>query len=260
MVLPKYFTTVTPLSKSLTLFFFLFFTLMGFFLGSYYQYNMQVRQYLRDYKAEFNEKQNQIDSSGTIQVTGIIRTSGLRPEEKQKFELTQSDFQFGGYFIESSPEILDYYLGKCIKAQGTIKPGWEDLKENNYETNGQWTYGINAFLITDFEVMPYSECLSFTDKPQAITNSNPMTLTGVLKHGTRPAPDINYDYLFHTTPVPWEDGSGTSTTSEIVAIPIDSNLLVQFEENIGKTVTLTGSKEWGYAESAFFAVQSLKVD
>jgi hypothetical protein len=50
MKLPASFTTVTPLSKFLALFFFIFFIVLGFLLGRFYQQSIEGRQYLQSYK------------------------------------------------------------------------------------------------------------------------------------------------------------------------------------------------------------------
>jgi len=58
MKLSPTFTTITPLSKFLALFFFILFNVLGFSFGRYFQRIEQTRQYLRSYKADFIQRNN----------------------------------------------------------------------------------------------------------------------------------------------------------------------------------------------------------
>lgn len=207
------------------------------------------------------------DQQELLNITGVIRTSGLLVEEKKTLGLSTSDYQITsfpqgistdlgvqGYYLESG-EILDDYLGKCVSIEGYIKSGWEEIKDKDFTINDKYTYSRGALTLKSVNIINYSRCFESEGKAVKITPSaDTITLKGVFQHSTRPAPDIGYDYelmLFE----PYFDelnAQGITNINKIEVVPSPNITIPTLESFISKEVTLEGQIEWGYAESRVF--------
>lgn len=211
-----------------------------------------------------------------LSVTGILRTSGLRSEEKSKIGLTFANYQvtdFGrregidvwGYFLEGDEVAWRTYEGKCVTVSGTLKSGWDSLATQtpSFELNGQFTYNRLALLPTSLRLLDMSACdpysagtIGYSDDP-----TNKRSYTGKIRRSIRPAPDIGYDYELELA-VPVDEDYGASglpqKTSRVTLVPVSSEAWQAMEGKIDVTGNVEGYKSWGYAESQFLAVTMVK--
>ena len=205
-------------------------------------------------------------------VTGVIRTTGLSSEEKKKLDLELSNFQitdFGkatfdqkthGYFLESDDLFSKNYLGKCVKIEGRLVPGWEELTQNS-EKNSQFTYGNLAIIPENIIPVEMIKCDPYEERIQGEKNLDLATFSGTLKHRVRPAPDIGYDYLLFLNEEYLDTSSSTGSPElleQIDITPFSNNIWIEIQEKIDQKVTLEGYYLWGYAESKYMEVHSVK--
>jgi len=204
----------------------------------------------------------------TISVTGVIRSAGLMEEEKVKFGLPNvkyqiTDFVQGsesadiyGYYLITNDDTLGSLMGKCVKVAGTVPGEWKEKDLGN-----PFTYSRSALDLISFENLDYTSCNPYSNITADPSDEQKFTLQGVIIHDERPAPDIGYDYIF-TPDKPFYDkfspaGSG-QYTSVISASPSSKNTWIDTENNIGKKVEIEGYMLWGYAESKYFEIISVK--
>lgn len=228
---------------------------------------------------------------------GLLRGSGLYPDEKSKIGLNQSDYQitdlyidaelkgeflntgepnthllvengknYDGAFIEKFSENLELanYLGKCVKVS------YSPLLNTEIPLNNEETYLYNRIPVEIFgiEQLEYDECNPYQKVVTDVYNedqSNYLLERGVLSRISRPAPDINYDYeLILDIPCigcyPNARGDGEEIKS-ITILP-SSNDQWEFIEKYftsggSKSISLTGLGRWGYAETWYFLVENI---
>jgi hypothetical protein len=211
------------------------------------------------------------DLKNKVIVTGIIRSTGLTPEEKEKLDLNFSNFQIvvsgnlekdkiRGYFLEVNDLFSAGYQGKCVKIEGTLVSGWGDIG-SDYQKNGQFTYGNLAVLPEYILPMKMTDCSAYKETTGAEKYFDLISFSGILKHGIRPAPDIGYDYILELDEEYLDSSSSAGYPvylKQIDVIPLNDGVWIEIEENIDKQVTLEGYYLWGYAESKYLEVHSIK--
>jgi hypothetical protein len=213
---------------------------------------------------------------GLLTLTGIIRSSGLSRQEKTKLGLDFSnyqltDFNWGqyeegkvyGYFLESNnPKIINFE-GKCVEVKGKIKEGWENLQNQGFKLNNQFTYHRLAFIPEEVSEEEYTDCRIFPDpKPIDRTILKKIEkVPGIVEYALRPAPDIDYDYRLRLAK-PFIDPLNASGNPKVYPFldiaPFNQTILLELEKNMGEKVTVEGEMTWGYAETRYLKVISVK--
>lgn len=207
-----------------------------------------------------------------ITVVGIVRTSGLNSNEKSNLLLKYGNFQLTeldetergrlstdaqGFYLEVDDKQLKDYLGKCVLV--TAETGiWHKVPE--YAANSQYTYLRVSLTPDKIEKLDYKNCNPYPKRQDEIEGikGEKMLLRGVFQHATRPAPDIGYDYELQGLESPIvEQSSGLGQkVYRVDVVPKDNLIWEEFEENIGKSVTIEGYLRWGYAESQYVLATS----
>lgn len=119
----------------------------------------------------------------------------------------------------------------------------------------------------------YSQLLPKPDKPvtkqqaqdkPAVQNNVPaiaeIKLAGTIETMERPAPDIAYDYKIRLDPPIYDDipgGGGNQLNDFFILVSANPQIEYQLRSNVGKYVTLTGTIEWGLAETRHFVVKKV---
>lgn len=208
-----------------------------------------------------------IQTNQTV-VTGVIRTSGLSDEEKQKYGLTAVNFQvtdFGdyqkayqdgqimGYFLLSN-SIGDELLGKCVRVSGAIPEAWKNKNKAD-------TYYRSVLSVTNIEKIANTNCTPYAQTQPAINNTQEkLELRGTVIHVKRPSPDIGYDYQLKLSE-PFVDKFSSAGSPQKVSLvdvtPTTNDLWSELENSIDKEVTVEGYMVWGYSESRFLQILSV---
>lgn len=215
-------------------------------------------------KSSSQQPPTNIQTNQTV-VTGVIRTSGLSDEEKQKYGLTAVNFQvtdFGdyqkayqdgqimGYFLISN-SIGDELLGKCVRVTGSIPEEWKNKNKAD-------VYNRSTLNVTNMEKVSNTNCAPYTQTQPVIDNTQEkLVLRGTVAHSKRPAPDIGYDYQIRLSE-PFVDKYSSAGSPQKVSLvdvtPTTNDLWNELENNIDKEVTVEGYMVWGYAESRFLQI------
>ncbi len=149
-----------------------------------------------------------VPNTSSTKVTGVLRTSGLTKDEKVTLNLNSSNYQitdFGiapdnskimGYFLETDESKYGNPEGKCVEITGSIKQGWENLINNQFEINNKYTYQRSALIPQNIKQLANSACNPYLGNRIVSDSeaSNKSVLKGTLARTQRPAPDIGYDY------------------------------------------------------------------
>ncbi|MBI2612181.1 hypothetical protein HYW54_05600 [Candidatus Gottesmanbacteria bacterium] len=211
-----------------------------------------------------------IQANQTV-TTGVIRTSGLSDEEKQKFGLTNVNYQitdFGdyqktyqegriqGYYLISN-NVNDELLGKCVHITGTIPEEWKNKNKAD-------AYSRSVLNVAKIEKIDNSNCNPYSQNSQTqptIDNSQEkLVLRGSVIRAKRPAPDIGYDYQLKLVE-PFVDKLSSAGSPQKVSLvdvtPTTNNLWNELENNINKEVTVEGYMVWGYAESRYLQIMTI---
>lgn len=167
-----------------------------------------------------------------ITVMGVIRTSGLSAEEKQRLDLSNISYQLTdfnkndeqdlyGYYLISNDQAIETFLGKCVLITGTEPIEWKNKNKGD-------SYLRTAFVPDKIELVDNSKCNPYlaTDS-ENIEGTEKLTLRGIVNDNNRPSPDINYDYQVKlSTPLLDEDNpSGSPQKISLVnAIPDTNNV------------------------------------
>ncbi len=210
------------------------------------------------------------ENSKITVVIGVIRTSGLSEEEKQKFGLTTVNYQitdFGdyqkayqegqvmGYYLLSNT-VNDELLGKCVRVAGTIPEEWKNKNKDD-------SYNHLVLNIASIEKIDNSTCNPYSQTPPAIVDNTQekLSLRGTIIHGNRPSPDIGYDYQLRLAEPFIDQNSSAGSPQEVSlvdAVPNDNSIWKELENNINKAINVEGYMVWGYAESKYFQITSVK--
>lgn len=201
-------------------------------------------------------------------VTGVVRSSGLSVEEKQKFGLTTVKYQvtdFGdyqksfqekkvmGYFVLSN-NISDELLGQCVRVTGNIPEEW--INKNKPDAyNRSVLNADNIEKVDNFNCNPYSQSQPTLDNTQ-----EKLTLRGTVIHANRPAPDVGYDYKLKLLQ-PFVDKLSSAGSlpkvSMVDVTPTTNNLWNELENNINKEITVEGYMLRGYADTSYLQVTAV---
>src|SRR3989344_8948572 len=217
----------------------------------------------------FNQESAIPNLTDQLVVTGVLRTSGLSEEEKQKFGLTTVNYQvtyFGdyqrayqegqimGYFLLSS-NVNDELLGKCVRLSGVIPEEWKNKIKAD-------VYNRSVLNVASIEKIDNSSCNPYVQSQLTVDNTQEkLVLRGTAVHTKRPAPDIGYDYQLKLVE-PFTDklnasGLGPQPQSTVDIIPPTNVIWIDLEENINKEIGVEGYMVWGYAESRYLLVISV---
>lgn len=221
-----------------------------------------------------------VDQGLPVEITGLVRSSGLEPEEKLKLGLKYSAYQvtdfnkevkvenlqFFGAFIEDNDPRWESLLGKCVQVNGYISEKMKSLLNSKLEVNQQYTYQRFAFVPQSFSTLPTESCLKNKETTSDRSEEGLEELEkfqGVLERsGRRPAPDIGYDYQLRLAK-PYKnpfDSSGLDLEIDtLIVVPSSGQIQKELEENLGKKVELEGVMTWGYAESSYLDVRQVKL-
>lgn len=207
-----------------------------------------------------------------IIVTGVIRTSGLMVEEKNKLGLNYSNYQITdlkndnkedlvvGYFLESINLFSRNYLGKCVKIEGKLLTEWEDV-DSGFVVNDQFTYGNLAIIPENIKPQDMTECEPYDFFEQKRNDFELLSFSGVLQYAKRPAPNVSCDYqlILDEEYVDNQNSTGRPLAlNQIDVVPGSNKEWLDFEEKIGRRVTLSGYYLWGYSESKYLEVNSIE--
>lgn len=147
--------------------------------------------------------------------------------------------------------------GQCVSVSGTVPERFNQFINSSYYVNKQYTYRRSPVLVSEMKILSPEECFLYSVKPKETPVSDEskiIKLTGIIKRGKRPAPDIGEDYLV-ILDKPLEDvETGAGLQKEIFSLPASFNNLMKLEEIIGKPVEFQATLEWGYAESRYLSV------
>jgi len=196
------------------------------------------------------------------EIVGVLRSSGLIKEEKQKLGLAAVNYQVTdfntnqppyGYFLLSD-ELNDEMLGKCVKAGGVIYNGWK--KDPLY-----YLSNFSVLEVKKIEKLGNNNCAPYESFVKIFPNAGEkVSLSGVLMRQERPAPDIGYDYQLKLLK-PFIDVVDESREINVMqVVPATNDIWLKFEKNINKEVGLEGYVEWGYAESRHFRTSNIIED
>jgi hypothetical protein len=206
-----------------------------------------------------------------VVVTGVIRTTGLRPEEKEKLGLKFGNYQitdFGretiipeirGFYLESSDLFSQRYLGMCVRVEGRLAAGPKEEIRDQDKIN-QYYYQAFAMIPENILPLEMTECSPYEERPLSDIYFEPTTFSGILKHGKRPAPDIGYDYILVLDEEYLDKDSAFGYPiylGEIDIVPSNNDIWIRIQEKINQKVTLGGYYLWGYAESKFLEVREI---
>lgn len=201
-----------------------------------------------------------------ITVTGVIRTNGLSEDEKQKLGLSSVAYQLTdfnkndkqdlyGYYLISSDKTIETFLGKCVQITGNEPTEWKNK-------NKRESYLRTAFVLNSINQTDTSKCNPYSVTPsENVAGTEKLTLRGIVNTNNRPAPDINYDYQVKLSK-PFLDKNSSSGSSQQIslvdAVPDTNIVWIELTSNINHEVEIQGYMEWGYAESKYFRITSIK--
>jgi hypothetical protein len=158
--------------------------------------------------------------------------------------------KFDGAFLLGKDSDIEKYWGQCVEVAGSLTNDVAsgDLVDNYYR----------VFMNVD-SITPSTKCtIEITANPN---NTASKTFKGTIIKADRPEPDITYDYkLMLTTPYnDTENASGLEQkVTEIIITPASKEMFDAIRSNYNKKVTISGEWIWGFAESKFFLVSSIK--
>lgn len=199
-------------------------------------------------------------------ITGVIRTSGLSEDEKQKLGLSSVAYQLTdfnkndkqdlyGYYLISSDKTIETLLGKCVQITGSEPMEWKNKNKSD-------SYLRTAFVPNSINQIDTSKCSPYSSTPSKnVAGVEKSTLSGIVNMSNRPAPDINYDYQIKLSK-PFLDKNNSSGSPQQVslveAVPDTNAIWVELTNNLNREVEIQGRMEWGYAESKYFRITSIK--
>jgi len=197
-------------------------------------------------------------------VFGIIQTTGLSEDERDRYSLNYSQYQLTNlgenqlldeeverFFIESESARIQDFWGNCVKVTGKIvdDPIGEMVKVG---------YGNETPVIT-IEEISIAEEDSCKRNYREISDIEKYTkpVTGKLVKSIRPAYDIAYDYTLKLNAEnPDFAGGNVLPATQIYVMPT-STIEDVFLNMLDKNVSVEGYLEWGYAESRVFIITAI---
>ncbi len=197
-------------------------------------------------------------------VIGVLRTAGLSEKEKQNLGIDTGEYQitdlaesvnsqYARYFIVNTIDQANLMIGKCVQAQGEIRPEKTSFTDPSI---------ANAFIsLSSISLLDYSRCSPYQNLPTAKTPTQTTQIFfGTIERMDRAAFDIYYDYQIKLNEpyLDHENASGLpQTTLTLVVIPATNAIWQKIEENLGEKIQIVGTFEWGYAETKHFTIKEL---
>ncbi len=233
--------------------------------------NKKIRKENRNLSTDnkLTEKEVIEDKDVKVEIVGIVRFTGLLPEEKEKLKLKIGNYQFTdinsrefkqkfpdvkGFYLENEEVRLEYLLGKCTKllvSKSEIERGIRLMKSID-------VYSYERFPITNFKIerIDYDFCNPYSPADDKKIGKK-RVFRGFLDRRERPAPDIAEDYVLKNLNEPIIDiSSGFSTKLyEISVIPDNDEVWKRFEESIRKNIAVEGYLLQGYSETQYVLVE-----
>jgi len=193
-------------------------------------------------------------------VSGLVYTTGITPEEKERLGLRYSAYQLltdddRSFFLEYKNEsVLANLVGSCVRIEGTISPSGTFAPRDGY--------GRRLYIPSRMTRLAPKDCGSIPSV--ALTPAAPektMNVSGTILRMTRPAPDIAYDYGMQLD-TPYTDNENASGLPQrllvLVIVPQNEDVRRVLQSKIGSPVTAVGYMAWGYAESRHFIILEVK--
>lgn len=186
-----------------------------------------------------------------IQLTGIVQSSGLSAEEKERLGYTDLAFQLitrEAYFLSGADSLLSLW-GKCVTVRAKSLPIPDSL----------FAYERKILQVVAVYPQPYAIC-QYSDSLSPYPNYASESLSGRVVRHRRPAPDIAYDYALLPAEPFYDEFSQIDPNRRIDTLPLiapDFLSLQQLEEAVSqqKEVFLQGWRQRGYAESLSFLLK-----
>lgn len=212
-----------------------------------------------------------------IVLIGVIRESGLSQEEASillisnfKYQITDlkdktfkfKDIDFDGAYLSDSDLEISKNIGKCVEITGIVAES-NDLVSSDYTVNGQYTYNRIVINPTEITVLNNNLCNVYTFNESDLNNLSKVILEGKINRFSRPAPDIGYDYQVILSE-PIVDNTNASglpqTVNSYLIVPKSNEIWKIIEESIEDkdSIKIEGYENWGYAESKYILVDSIK--
>ncbi len=205
--------------------------------------------------------------SGSLTLTGVIRTSGLSDDEKQRLGLFGVSYQItdlskkdkedlDGYYLLPSDQKLETFLGKCVHVIGTEPTEWLSRDKTD-------SYQRSTLVLNSINQIDGAECSpSLATSVGNNSGAKKLTLQGIVENSTRPAPDIYYDYQVKLAKPLLDEYNASGLPQEvsrIIVIPESKDLWVKLMDSVNLEVEIQGYMEWGYAESKYFKLTELTI-
>lgn len=186
-----------------------------------------------------------------VQLTGLLQSSGLSAEEKERLGYADLAFQLitrDAYFL-SGTDSLAALWGKCV----TIRAKKLSLPDSLF------TYARGLLQVVEVYPQPYALC-QYSDTLHQFPNYASESLSGQIIRLRRPAPDIAYDYALLPAQPFYDEFSQIDPNRRIDTLPLvapDFLSLQQLEEAVSqqKELRLQGWRQRGYAESLSFLLK-----
>ncbi len=202
-------------------------------------------------------------SNDQIEVTGIIRTSGLNDEEKQDLglpavhyqvtDLNTAELEIQGFYLLAERLAIDDYLGSCVRVAGTEPSEWKNqIRPNAYQRS--------VLIVDTIESLDSSNCNPYPTILEPDGSAKQMAFRGTVTLSTRPAPDIGYDYQLALSQPFLDEDNASGLPQQVTlygAVPNSDAVWKDLSENLDREVELQGYLLWGYAESKYFRVTSV---
>ncbi|WP_224999645.1 hypothetical protein [Cesiribacter sp. SM1] len=191
-----------------------------------------------------------IVTDGPTQITGLLQTSGLQPDEAKALGLPERGYQLvsqNAYFLKGS-DTLAAYLGQCVTLSGQMQEDWQPEQHG-----GQITYNRGLFVVEEVHPQLYSYC-HYTDTLETQPQGREVNYTGQVERMQRPAPDIAYDYQLRLQK-PYRDQNHPVSPGKLVQtlplVPGSFSVLSTLEAAVrqNRQLRVEGIQHQGYAES-----------
>lgn len=199
--------------------------------------------------------------------TGVIRTSGLTKEDKQKVGLSEVDFQLTDLNPNSKPNIHGYFilsdkvgslLGKCVQIIGVMPDKWDDKNVNDSADYQRFVfqYHRRALIPSKIEKLNYSSCHPYNN----LERSGQISLRGTVFSSQRPAPFTNHDYELKLSNTILEQLNldRSSEDYHLILTPSNNNIWEELDSQMGKEIIIEGFTTPGYEKFIYFIVTSVR--
>ena len=198
-----------------------------------------------------------------VQVIGVLRTSGLTGQERLKLGIKYGEYQLSeinapslrqeypsieGFYLEKPSSELRRYLGKCVR----VRVKRAEIKE----MIGAKKVAYGRVPVSDFslERVEFKLCNPYAPRDDIKVGAK-RTFTGILARIQRPAPDIALDYELKqlNEPITYE----FTKLYNVAVMPDNNQVWYDFENSIGKKITVEGYLLYGYGETKYVLVERI---